>query len=30
MGYLFEQDYLLQENKLAMKWTDRDIMDVSF
>nr|UGK56192.1 hypothetical protein [Escherichia coli]UGK56585.1 hypothetical protein [Escherichia coli] len=29
MGYLFfEQDYLLQENKLAMKWTDRDIMDV--
>lgn len=30
MGWdiFFEQDYLLQENKLAMKWTDRDIMDV--
>ncbi|HEC5166150.1 TPA: hypothetical protein R3U69_002715 [Escherichia coli] len=30
MGWdiFFEQDYLLQEHKLAIKWTDRDIMDV--
>ncbi|HCC7684358.1 TPA: hypothetical protein M8I48_004888, partial [Citrobacter freundii] len=24
----FDRDYLLAENKLAVKWTDRDIMDV--
>ncbi|EGH2839885.1 hypothetical protein J6187_004489 [Salmonella enterica] len=30
MGWdiFFDQDYLLAENKLAVKWTDRDIMDV--
>lgn len=30
MGWdiFFEKDYLLQENKLAIKWTDRDIINV--
>uniref|UniRef100_UPI003D6F8ABC hypothetical protein n=1 Tax=Enterobacter chengduensis TaxID=2494701 RepID=UPI003D6F8ABC len=30
MGWdiFFDRDYLLAENKLAVKWTDRDIMDV--
>ncbi len=30
MGWdiFFDQDYLMSEKKLAVKWTDREIMDV--